>query len=122
LALAATTDREIVAQLTHTNNQLTTTIKTLTEQLQKLLAINANLVNKLGTTIPTTPSITSANGRKPFNRTHTKHQPTILQSCISNTKHTITHQLSTCDRFQPHQNHLAPSHPKRVLPIMAWLS
>jgi hypothetical protein len=57
-----------VAQLTHANDQLTKIIKTLTEQLQKLLATNANLVNKIRTTIPTTPPITSTNGRKPFDQ------------------------------------------------------
>jgi hypothetical protein len=68
LALAVTTDREIVAQLTHANDQLTTTIKTLTEQLQKLLATDANLVNKLGITIPTSPPNTNAGGRKSFDQ------------------------------------------------------
>jgi hypothetical protein len=68
LALAATTNREIVAQLTHANDQLTTTNKVLTEQLQKLLVTNASLVNKLGTTIPTSPPTTNAGGRKPFDQ------------------------------------------------------
>jgi hypothetical protein len=69
LALAATTDQKNVAHLTHANDQLANTIKTLTEQLQKLLATtNANLVNKIGTTLPTTSPTTSTNGCKPFDQ------------------------------------------------------
>jgi hypothetical protein len=48
LALAATMDRDIVAQLTSTNQQLTATNKLLTEQLQKAIKTNAFLVKTLG--------------------------------------------------------------------------
>ena len=68
LALAATTDREVVHQLAQANEQLTLTNKTLTEQIQQLLKTNATLVNKMGnnTTIP--PPSTGTNGRQPFNK------------------------------------------------------
>ena len=47
LALAATTDRDIVSQLTSTNQQLTATNKMLTEQLSAAIATNAQLVKQL---------------------------------------------------------------------------
>lgn len=49
LAMAATTDRDIVAQLTATNHALTNANKTLTEQLKQALTTNSELVRKLGT-------------------------------------------------------------------------
>jgi hypothetical protein len=57
LALAATSDRDIVMQLTTSNQQLTTINQTLTAELQKALATNAILVKKIGnSTPPETPS------------------------------------------------------------------
>jgi hypothetical protein len=60
LALAATTDRDIVAQLTKTNQQLTTTNTLLTEQLSKSIATIAQLVKKLeqnnNTSMPKNPT------------------------------------------------------------------
>ncbi len=67
LALAATTDREIVHQLTTSNQQLTTANKMLTEQLKQALTTNAMLVQKLGTTTGNVPT-NSTGGRKPFNQ------------------------------------------------------
>jgi hypothetical protein len=65
LALAATTDWDIVQQLTNINQQLTTTIKLLTEQLQKALATNTVLANK----VTANPNNTKTpGGHKPFNR------------------------------------------------------
>jgi hypothetical protein len=63
LALAATTNKDIVAQLT-------ATIKTLTTQLQKALDTNVTLIQKLGTTIttPTTQLIDRHTGRPCLSR------------------------------------------------------
>ena len=47
LALAASNDHDIVMQLTRSNEQLTTTNKMLTEQLQQALTTNATLVKNL---------------------------------------------------------------------------
>ena len=47
LAMAAIPDRDIVTELTKINQQLTTTNKNLSEQLQTVLATNAVLVEKL---------------------------------------------------------------------------
>jgi hypothetical protein len=71
LALAATADRDIVTQLTAANHQLTLAVKQLTDQLQRALATNTTLVNKLGnpiTTPATTPKIDNRPGRAPFDR------------------------------------------------------
>ena len=70
LALAATTDRVIVLQLTTSNQQLTNANKLLTEQLQQVLATNATLVTKLGTQTAVTPpgNNNHRGGRKPFNQ------------------------------------------------------
>ena len=84
LAFAATTDRDIVAQLTASNQQLTTAIKTLTDQLQQVLNTNAKLVHKLNLTPPisesqTTTLKTGTNvPRKPFDHAEwlTKLDPT----------------------------------------------
>jgi hypothetical protein len=66
LALAATTYCDIVQQFTTSNQQLTATIKLLTEQLQKALATNATLANKAGSTpVPVTNPQTG--GHKPSN-------------------------------------------------------
>jgi hypothetical protein len=67
LALAATTDREIVAQLTHANQQLTTTNALLTEQLSKSIATIAQLAKKLETGT-NTPNTNTNNGRQRMSR------------------------------------------------------
>ena len=77
LAMAAISDRDIVAQLTKINQQLTTTNTNLNVQLQTVLATNAALVAKLNaaTTASTTatssiiaPSTATSWGqRPPFN-------------------------------------------------------
>ena len=67
LALAATMDRGIVAQLTSTNQQLTATNKLLTEQLQKATKTNAFLVKTLGTEA-TNPPRDENNWQQPFNQ------------------------------------------------------
>ncbi len=66
LALAATTDCEIVAQLTQSNQQLTATKKLLTEQLQQALNINTKLVHKLNLNPP--PSDNPPKTRTPPSR------------------------------------------------------
>jgi hypothetical protein len=71
LALAATTDRDIVHQLTQSNQQLTTANKLLTEQLQQALNTNATLLKQLGTKTPaanTTPTNTHQGRQAPFNQ------------------------------------------------------
>jgi hypothetical protein len=68
LALAATTDREVVHQLAQADEQLTITNKTLTEQIQQLLKTNATIVNKMGSTNTTHPPSTGTNGRQPFDK------------------------------------------------------
>jgi hypothetical protein len=69
LALAATNNRDIVMQLTNSNQQLTDTNKLLTEQLQQAQNTNTKLVHKLGAqTQPTTNQAPKLGGRKPFNR------------------------------------------------------
>ena len=74
LAMAAISDCYIVAQLTKINQQLTTTNKILSEQLQTVLATNAALVAKLNAA-PTSSSATgpatmapsfATYGRRPF--------------------------------------------------------
>ena len=76
LAMATIADRDIVAQLTKINQQLTTTNKNLSEQLQTVLVTNAALVAKLNAaptsntaTGPETmaPSATTS-GRRPWNK------------------------------------------------------
>jgi hypothetical protein len=50
---------------------LTITVKQLTDQLQRALATNNTLVNKLGNTVPTPatpPKIDNCVGRAPFDR------------------------------------------------------
>jgi hypothetical protein len=72
LALAATADRDIVTQLTAANQQLTLTVKQLTDQLQRALATNNTLVNKQGHNIPppaTPPKIDNRVSRAPFDHT-----------------------------------------------------
>jgi hypothetical protein len=66
--VAATTDRDIVAHLTHANQQLMATNKQLTEQLSKAIDTNANLVKKLGNNNPETIK-PKPNTRQPFNHT-----------------------------------------------------
>jgi hypothetical protein len=68
LALAATTDRDIVQQLTSSNQQLMATNKLLSEQLQVALKTNATLVQKIGTPPPTNTPPTTATKRKAFNQ------------------------------------------------------
>jgi hypothetical protein len=68
LALAATTDREVVHLLAQANERLTITNKTLTEQIQQLLKTNATLVNKMGSTDTTPPPSTGTNGCQPFDK------------------------------------------------------
>jgi hypothetical protein len=46
--VAATNDRDSVAQLTNVNQQLIAAVKTLTEQLKQALATNAVLAGKIG--------------------------------------------------------------------------
>ena len=74
LAMAAITDRDIVAQLTKINQQLTTTNTNLSAQLQTVVATNAVLVAKLNaaptashTATPSTmaPSTPTSGGRGP---------------------------------------------------------
>jgi hypothetical protein len=55
LAFTATTDKDIVIQLTNTYKELTANIKTLTAQLQKALDTNALLAQKLGNPTTKTP-------------------------------------------------------------------
>jgi hypothetical protein len=81
LAMAATTDRDIVAQLTQANQALTAANRALTSQLQQALNTNAVLANNLQArqqpTAPTTqppPNTPTTNnhqrpGRQPFDRT-----------------------------------------------------
>ena len=67
LAMAATNDRDIVAQLTQTNQQLTATNKLLTEQLKTAMETNNNLTKKLGqSTSPTPPTNNRRPPRTPF--------------------------------------------------------
>ena len=71
LALAATTDRDVVAQLTAITQQLTATNKTLTEQLAKALESNNTLIKQVGhkTKIDTTSNLGNPTGtRKPFDQ------------------------------------------------------
>jgi hypothetical protein len=67
LANAAITNCNIALQLINSNQQLTATNRLLTEQLQKALATNATLVQKMGTTTLTTVPTPTGNGRQPFN-------------------------------------------------------
>jgi hypothetical protein len=67
LALAATTDREVVHQLAQAD-QPTITNKNLTKQIQPLLKTNATLVNKMGSTNSTPPPSAGTNGRQPFDK------------------------------------------------------
>jgi hypothetical protein len=69
LAFAATTDRDIVTQLTTSVQELTNANKQLTEQLQRVLKTNDKLVQKLQINPP--PSDTprtnrTTGGRRPF--------------------------------------------------------
>ena len=66
LALAATSDRDLVMQLTMNIQELTANNKTLTEQLQKALATNANHVHKLGTQTPA--ATTTETPKKPHHK------------------------------------------------------
>ena len=74
LAMTAISDRDIVAQLTKINQQLTTTNTNVSAQLQTVLATNAALVAKLNalptastTATPATmaPSAATYGGRRP---------------------------------------------------------
>jgi hypothetical protein len=67
LAMAATTDRDIVAQLTTTNEKLVETNKTLTQQLKIALDNNTKLINNIGSKNKGTPTPTPT-GRKPFDK------------------------------------------------------
>jgi hypothetical protein len=69
LAFAATTDRDIVTQLTTSVQELTAANKALTEQLQQVLKTNEKLVQKLQINPPnsdTPKSNPTTGGRKPF--------------------------------------------------------
>jgi hypothetical protein len=70
LAMAATTDREVMAQLTHTNQQLVATNQQLSAQLQQATLALAQLQNttKTSPTIPPTtkPAGTTRGPRPPF--------------------------------------------------------
>jgi len=69
LALAATQDRDIVQQLTITNQKLVATNQSLTEQLCQALLTNDKLVSKLGGTTPVISNTTkTTRGRQPFNQ------------------------------------------------------
>jgi hypothetical protein len=68
LALAATTDREVVHQLAQANEQLTITNKNLTEQIQQLLKTNATLVTKMGSIDAKLPPSTGTTGCPPFDK------------------------------------------------------
>jgi uncharacterized protein (DUF433 family) len=81
LAMAATTDQDIVAQLTQANQALTAANWALTNQLQQALNTHATLVNSLQArhqptapttllppTVPPTPNNPQRPGRPPFDR------------------------------------------------------
>ena len=72
LALAATTDRDIVAKLMATNQQLVNTNKTLMDQLRQALDNNTKLIAALATTGTTDNTMTRTVGtngpHKKFNR------------------------------------------------------
>ena len=76
LAMAAISDCDVVAQLTNINQQLTTTNNNLSEQLQTVLAKNAELVAKLDAapiantaTVPKTMAPSAAtSGRRPWDK------------------------------------------------------
>ena len=68
LAMAATTDREIVAQLTSSNKQLADANKLLTDQLKSALETNNALVKRLGTTNATPTTSTNASTPKQTSR------------------------------------------------------
>ena len=76
LAMAAISDRDIVAQLTKINQQLTTTNNNLSEQLQTVLATHAALVAKINAA-PTANTVTgpatmatsaATSGRRPWDK------------------------------------------------------
>jgi hypothetical protein len=69
LAMAATTDRDIVSQLTESNKQLTETNKILIEQLRTSIEANNALTKKLGHQKTTqSPAPATSGGRPPFDR------------------------------------------------------
>jgi hypothetical protein len=76
LAMAATTDRDIVTQLTQANQALTATNRALTNQLQQALNTNATLVNSL----------------------QTRHQPSVPTALLPPTAPTAAHNPQRPDR------------------------
>jgi hypothetical protein len=109
LALAATTDHDIVTQLTAANHQLTLTIKQLTDQLQRTLPTNTTLVNKLGTNVTaptTTPKIDNRIGRAPFDRAAWEASLDPNGYCWSHGYRVVTgHNSKTCKtKLQGHSN------------------
>jgi hypothetical protein len=69
LALAATTDRNIVSQLTESNKQLTKTNKLLIEQLRTSIEANNVLIKKMGSKKQSpAPAPATSGGRPPFDR------------------------------------------------------
>jgi hypothetical protein len=69
LALAATTDRDIVSQLTESNKQLTETNKLLIEQLRTSIEANNVLIKKMGGKKQSpAPAPATSGGRPPFDR------------------------------------------------------
>jgi hypothetical protein len=66
LAMAATNDRDLIAQLTATNQQLVATNQQLTEQLRKSIETTATLVKKMAQTPSTNNN--DHNTKKPFDR------------------------------------------------------
>jgi len=69
LALAATTDRDIVAQLTQSNRALTEANKNLTEQLKTAIDTNSILIRKLGPTSTNNTTTRAPKGKAPFDNT-----------------------------------------------------
>jgi hypothetical protein len=65
LAFAATTDQEIIAQLTQSNTTITATNKLLTEQLKTAMDNNTILIKKLNTPRSTPAKPTQAGHNMP---------------------------------------------------------
>ena len=79
--MAATTDRDIVAQLTQSNKQLVDMNTTLTAQLKSVMEINNNLIKKLGsnndvaTKTSTLKEVSYADALTPSNKTYDHQAP-----------------------------------------------
>jgi hypothetical protein len=68
LAMAATNDRDIVAMLTKSNQQLTDTNKMLTKQLKASMGANLILIKKIGDHKTHTPNTPPTNVCQPFDQ------------------------------------------------------